>query len=263
VGVEGLKIADAGLAATHTLWALSLLLDGQRYVLKPVVPPLFAIAHLLITLLLLTGHKTHGHLLATPLLTYYWFFVKPFEPIAEPQTVGILGVTLALLVKESGKTRAGLWRPILRLGVAYPLVEWGLDAFRNPVHFKAYLSVNTITSRIIPAWGLDYAVFTLGVYELVLAGLIVSGVLEKTTAAIAASTFLAFIAVAGYPLAFPQNIALAAAATLHPSPPPEKHRCVNHGYIHRLQIFWGWSLGPACTCTVVFRRWVTGFTSRM
>jgi acylphosphatase/uncharacterized membrane protein YphA (DoxX/SURF4 family) len=223
VVLESLKTAVAGLAATHALWALSLLLDGQRYLLKPVIPPLFAIAHLAIALLLTAGHRTHGHLLATPVLTYYMFFVKPFEPIAEPQTVGILGVTAALLVREIGKTPAGLWRIILRLGIAYPLVEWGLDAFRNPAHFKAYLSVNPITSRIIPAEALDYAVTWLGVYELALASLILSGMLEKAAAAIAAATFLAFTAVAGYPLAFPQNIALAAAATLHPSPPFRKY----------------------------------------
>jgi uncharacterized membrane protein YphA (DoxX/SURF4 family) len=233
VVLESLKTAVAGLAATHGLWALSLLLDGQRYLLKPVIPPLFAIAHLAVALLLTAGHRTHGHLLATPVLTYYMFFVKPFEPIAEPQTVGILGVTAALLVREIGKIPAVLWRLILRLGIAYPLVEWGLDAFRNPAHFKAYLSVNPITSRIIPAEALDYAVTWLGVYELALASLILSGVLEKAAAAIAAATFLAFTAVAGYPLAFPQNIALAAAATLHPSPPSESTsktaRLIQHG----------------------------------
>jgi hypothetical protein len=108
--LESLKTAVAGLAATHALWALSLLLDGQRYLLKPVIPPLFAIAHLAVALLLTAGHRTHGHLLATPVLTYYTFFIKPFEPIAEPQTVGILGVTAALLVREIGKTPAVLWR---------------------------------------------------------------------------------------------------------------------------------------------------------
>jgi hypothetical protein len=47
--LESLKTAVAGLAATHALWALSLLLDGQRYLLKPVIPPLFAIAHLAVS----------------------------------------------------------------------------------------------------------------------------------------------------------------------------------------------------------------------
>lgn len=212
--MEVLKTATAGLAATHTLWAASLLLDGTRYVYEPVIPPLFALAHVLVALLLFTDHRVSGNLVATPILTYYWLFVKPHEPIAEPQTVGILGVTAALLIKELGPGWDGFWQVVLRMGVAYPFVEWGLDAFRNPFHFKAYLMVNPVTSRILPAEYFDFVVFVLGIYELLLACLVVSGLFRRVVAVTAASTLLFFMAVAGYPLAFPQNIALVAAAPL-------------------------------------------------
>ncbi|MEM4289378.1 MAG: hypothetical protein QXQ48_03795 [Nitrososphaerota archaeon] len=211
----GLKIVVVGLAATHAFWGLSLLLDPGRYVFKPIIPILLALIHLVIFLLLLTKER-YGALLGSSLLTYYWFFVKPREPIAEPQTVGILGITLSLLTEYLPKIsleKSRLMRDVLlRLGLAYPFIEWGLDAFRNPLHFKSYLSSNFLTSHLIPAGLLDSIVLCLAFFEVALASLILAGVVRRAVSFLTFLVLAVFSVVAGYPLALPQNIVLMAVA---------------------------------------------------
>lgn len=212
----GLKALVIGLAATHFLWSLSLLLEPSRYVFKPVIPSLFALIHMSVSLLLAVGYVREGAVAGSILLAYYWFFVKPMEPIAEPQTVGILAITLALLsrplLKPYGNMSSGVEDVLIRLGLAYPFVEWGLDALRNPVHFKSYLSINPLTRSLIPAGLLDHAVLSLAAVELSLAFLVLSGLFKRWTCMMVVAVLVVFAVVAGYPLALPQNIALASAA---------------------------------------------------
>lgn len=206
-----LKIIVPGLAVTHIFWGLSLLLEPSRYVSKPIMPALFAFVHFIIFLLLLTREK-YGAFLGSILLTYYWFFVKPIAPIAEPQTVGILGITLSVLVpyapKLSSDKRRTIQDALLRLGLAYPFIEWGLDAFRNPLHFKSYLAGNVITSFLIPAGLLDLTVLCLGLFEVSLSLLILTRFKRRIVSFLTLSVLIVFSLVAGYPLALPQNIAL-------------------------------------------------------
>ncbi|MEM0481428.1 MAG: DoxX family membrane protein [Nitrososphaerota archaeon] len=215
VEVVDLKIVVRGLAAVHILWGLSLLLEPTRYVSKPIIPALFASIHFIIFLLLLT-HEKYGAVLGSVFLTYYWFFVKPIAPIAEPQTVGILSITLSILTpyapKLSPDKHGTIQDALLRLGLAYPFIEWGLDAFRNPLHFKSYLSGNVITSFLIPTGLLDLAVLCLGLFEVSLSLLILTGFKRRVVSFLTFSVLIVFSLVAGYPLALPQNIALMGVA---------------------------------------------------
>lgn len=206
-----MKIIVRGLAVTHFSWGLSLLLEPSRYVSKPIIPALFGLIHFIIFILLLTREK-YGAVLGSILLTYYWFFVKPIAPIAEPQTVGILGITLSCLVPHAPRLspdeRATIQDILMRLGLAYPFIEWGLDAFRNPLHFKSYLAGNVITASLIPSGLLDLTVLCLGLFEVSLSLLILTGFKRRIVSLLAFSTLIVFSLVAGYPLAIPQNITL-------------------------------------------------------
>jgi uncharacterized membrane protein YphA (DoxX/SURF4 family) len=151
------------------------------------------------------------------ILSYYWVFVKPREPIAEPQSVGILAISTILLQRQLRrffKSRLPDW-PLLaaRLGVAYPFFEWGLDALRNPHHFQSYFNANPITQPLMQTMGPENLAgyLALGVFEVSLALLLSFGLLARIDAIVALGALVLFSVVARYPLALPQDIALAAA----------------------------------------------------
>lgn len=214
--VDEVKIFAASLVVAHVIWALSLLMEPERYVFKPLIPPVFALFHLAAAVLFIAEQNRHAAAATMVLLTYYWLFVKPVEPIAEPQSVGIIGVTAVflagLLPQRFNNFSAKALDGLFRLGLAYPFFEWGVDAFRNPVHFITYLSVNQVTRRILPSAFLDEITFFLGAYEVFLGLWILSGLLRKYAMIFVIATLAVFTVVAGYPLAFPQNIVLVAAA---------------------------------------------------
>jgi uncharacterized membrane protein YphA (DoxX/SURF4 family) len=97
-------------------------------------------------------------------------------------------------------------------GIAYPFVEWGLDALRNPKHFITYISSNERALLIAGLIGIENSVFLLFVLEITLAALIVLGQLRTVTALTSAAILALFMVISGYPLAFPQNIILVAAS---------------------------------------------------
>ncbi len=153
--------------------------------------------------------------------TYYAYMVKPFEPIAEPQTVGIAAlaafVTLVSIQRVSRLSwekswLAGMMGLLFRGGIAYPFLEWGLDAYRNPAHFKQYISGNIPALVFSSLFGLDTTVFLIFAVELGLAVMIISGKLNRITGITSAVLLTLFAVVASYPLALPQNIALIAAS---------------------------------------------------
>ena len=202
------------LAITHVGWAVSLLLEGSRYAGRLAEPQLFAALHVL-TALLLVGRRASyaGGLLSGGILTYYTLYVKPLEPIAEPQSVGLIFLSLSLVLRKGDtETPESLGRALLRLSLAYPFVEWGLDAFRNPGHFISYMGSNPITALLIPKPLLPMAALILGSIELSLSSLLLLGMAVKQAALATLLVLLVFMVVAGYPLALPQNIALASAA---------------------------------------------------
>ncbi len=218
-----MRILEAGLASVSLLWGLAAILDPRigMHQRLPGGPALLAI-HVAIGLLLL-ARKTAplGALAFSTLTGYYWLRVKPFEPLAEPQTVGLCAVSLYLALGYWSQLERlyHRWWPVqllqpilLRGGVAYPFVEWGLDALRNPTHFKACISGNQLALLIAGPMGVDRAVFLLFLIELSLALLILSGAWSRAVGIASASLLLLFVVVAGYPLALPQNLGLIAAS---------------------------------------------------
>ena len=210
------RLVAAGLSLTHLLWGLSLLLDPLQYIGKPVVPVLFAAIHFATAIMIASKRfRVYGAWLSVLILSYYWAFVKPREPIAEPQSVGILAISTILLepqLRRFFKGRLSDW-PLLaaRLGVAYPFFEWGLDALRNPHHFRSYLAANLITQPLMQSMGPGNLVLALGVFEVGLALLLAFGLLVRIDTIVAFAALVVFSLVARYPLALPQDIALAAA----------------------------------------------------
>ena len=203
-------VVSVALAVAHITWAVSMLLEHSRYVYKLPNTEIFAALHVISALLLIAGRKTIGGGVSLTILFYYWLYVKPLEPIAEPQSVGLIFLSITIM---TGKiTNRDISSVLLRLTLAYPFLEWGIDAFRNPGHFIAFMQSNYLTSVFIPSQYLLCAAFTLGVIEVTLAVLLVLGVAVRRVSTAAAVVLLIFIIVAGYPLALPQNIPLIAAA---------------------------------------------------
>jgi len=205
------------LALTHLLWATSLSLDPLQYVGKPIIPVVFAVIHVAIGLAILSRYRAYGGWLSVTILTYYWLFVKPREPIAEPQSVGILAISLILVLPQlQHALKLQILREApslaLRFGLAYPFFEWGLDALRNPNHFQSYLAANQLTHPIMQALGAGNMILLLGVFEVVLAMILALGFLGRAAALVSLGTLIIFVIVAGYPLALPQDLALGAAS---------------------------------------------------
>ena len=223
--VDWVRVVGYSLSATHFVWALSLLLEPSRYVGKPVIPWVFALIHIIsASFLLFRSLRALGGVSSLLLLTYYWFLVKPVEPIAEPQSVGVIAISFVLFTDRVIGPKVGFLNPVvrvwdlnlllLRLGLAYPYVEWGLDAFRNPIHFISFMRDNYITRSILPSDALPMATFFLGVFELSLAFLIIVGIGIRWAASASLATLIVFIVVAGYPLALPQDVVLASASAV-------------------------------------------------
>ncbi len=204
-------ILVVGLALTHLLWAASLLLEPAQFTHKITSPILFATIHLATAMLLAARRIILGLMLSSSVLGYYWAFVKPLEPVAEPQSVGILAISVAGLLITSDYTK-GLSKLLARAGLAYPFIEWGLDALRNPGHFAYYLSMNQITGPLAGQLPLYSIIFALGVYEIVLGVWVFSGFYQRYSAAAVIATLTLFSIIAEYPLALPQNLALITAA---------------------------------------------------
>lgn len=203
------------LASTHLLWAVALTADSKFS--EPSFR-LLSLIHLAVSILMATRFNHIGSALSFSLLSYYWLFVKPLEPIAEPQSVGLIAPSLALAwsgiprLPKHVETllRESLTALVIRLGVAYPFLEWGLDALRNPSHFYSYLLTNPQASRLVEPLGLQTGTLLLGVFEASLAALLVAGLFNRWSSLTAYGTLILFTLVAGYPLAFPQNLALSA-----------------------------------------------------
>lgn len=219
------RIVAAGLGVTHLLFAVSLLLEPQRFFNKPIHPQLFSIFHLSVFTLLMLRRDFEGGLTSLAVLSYYSLLVKPIAPIAEPQSVGLIGPSLFLVLQSINASRKNSARIIgkeqavpsfatllLRLGIAYPFLEWGLDALRNPGAFYSYISTNLVAAEIAQLLGLETVVLLLGLSEIVLATSVSLGIATRVSSGISLSALILFSAAAGYPLALPQDLALAACA---------------------------------------------------
>ncbi|MCS7137061.1 MAG: hypothetical protein NZ941_01680, partial [Candidatus Caldarchaeum sp.] len=168
-----MQLIILGLALVNLLWGASALVDPS-IAREPTLPH---------PLLLFAAHTLSGSamffqklrpyaLLSTAALTaFYVLRVKPFEPLAEPQTVGILGITLSQLLPHNVKA---VHQPkldnfvedfLLRVGIAYPLFEWGLDAYRNPLHFISYIRGNILARAVAAPLGIENTVFLIFVVE--------------------------------------------------------------------------------------------------
>lgn len=205
------RVLIGGLSITHLLWAAALLLEPAKFTHKITHPILFGLIHTVAAVIMMSRLRTAGLALSAGVLGYYWVSVKPLEPIAEPQSVGIMAISTSELLRNLFKEDF-FARLLLRAGLAYPLIEWGLDALRNPSHFAYYLSTNTTTSQALHVIPLYPAIWALGLYEILLGLWVVSGVMVKPSSTVLLATLLVFSVVAGYPLALPQNIALISAA---------------------------------------------------
>jgi hypothetical protein len=216
------ELIPYSLAGVNLLWGVAALSD-PRIGLHPRMPPpeLLATLHLLAGLTIVPRRtRLAGYLMSVVVSLYYSIRLKPFAPLAEPQTIGILLIALAATFEETVNSFLRKDFPLLkrinelllRGGIAYPFVEWGLDALRNPKHFITYISSNEMALIIARPIGIENSVFLLFVLEITLAILIVLGWLRTLTALASAAILTLFTIISGYPLAFPQNIALIAAS---------------------------------------------------
>ncbi|GBC68671.1 hypothetical protein HRbin01_00354 [archaeon HR01] len=209
--VSMVKILTAGIGITHILWGVALTLDYSMFTHRLGNPLVYVPIHMATGILLVAGRIIYGSALSAGILTYYWLYVKPLEPIAEPQSVGLVGISAGILLQEL-RPRDGWPLFLLRGGLAYPFMEWGLDAYKNPYHFHSYISTNTVTKSLITVVDPYLLIALLSIYEIGLAVWLLSGLYPKLSSYATLFTLITFSAVAGYPLALPQNIALAATA---------------------------------------------------
>ena len=211
------RLVCAGLSVTHLLWAVSLLVEPWRYAGKPIIPAVFAVIHLATALMIARARfRFLGGWASVSVLTYYWLLVKPREPVAEPQSVGILAISAILLWPHAqrifkNKLPSDLRPLALRLGLAYPFLEWGLDALRNPIRFQYYLRDNAMGQPVLLVLSPEGATVLLGLFEVLLALLLTVGLLNRITSSMVLVSLVAFSVIAGYPLALPQDIALGGA----------------------------------------------------
>ncbi len=184
---------------------------------------LLSLVHLLAFILMATRLYGYGSCLSFVLLFWYWLRVKPLEPIAEPQSVGLLAPSLVLAWGMVGFLRgekrglafspkSSLTLLVLRLGVAYPFLEWGLDALRNPFIFYSYFRLNHVANWLVEPFGVELGTWLLGVFEVALAVFLTVGLMSKWSSLTAFSALVVFLLVAGYPLAFPQDLGLGACS---------------------------------------------------
>ena len=218
-----MRVLEAGLASVSILWGVASILDPEIG-LNPRLPnpAILLVLHVAIGLLLLIKRTaTAGAASFFAVTAYYSLRVKPFAPLAEPQTVGLCAISLYLALNPRsllGKLPRIRWAAhilpplLLRGGVAYPFAEWGLDALRNPAHFKAYITGNELAYLLAKPVGIEVSVFLVFLTECVLALLILVGVWRRALGIVSASLLSMFLVVAGYPLAFPQNLGLIAAS---------------------------------------------------
>ena len=218
-----MRVLEAGLASVSILWGVASILDPEIG-LNPRLPnpAILLVLHVAMGLLLLIKRTaTAGAASFFAVTAYYSLRVKPFAPLAEPQTVGLCAISLYLALNPRsllGKLPRIRWAAhilpplLLRGGVAYPFVEWGLDALRNPAHFKAYIAGNELAYLLAKPVGIEVSVFLVFLTECVLALLILAGVWRRALGIVSASLLSMFLVVAGYPLAFPQNLGLVAAS---------------------------------------------------
>jgi uncharacterized membrane protein YphA (DoxX/SURF4 family) len=216
------ELIPYSLAAVNFLWGIASLVD-PRIALHPRLPPpdLLAALHFVLGLaFVLRRIRLAGYIMSVIMSSYYSVRLKPFAPLAEPQTIGILLIALAatseetvtLFLRKDSPPLKPINDLLLRGGIAYPFVEWGLDALRNPKHFITYISSNERALLIASPIGIENSVFLLFLLELTLATLIILGWLRTLTTLASAAILTLFMIVSGYPLAFPQNIALVAAS---------------------------------------------------
>lgn len=216
-------VATMGLVAVNLLWGLALVVD-PRMGAHPRVPypPFLSILHIGAGIaLLIRGSRLPASIVTFVLSAYYSLYVKPFAPLAEPQTVGIASIALYTVLRSFGWMHGkvlsvplsnNLVDILLRGGLTYPFLEWGLDAYRNPRHFVSYINSNHLASTIVSPIGAELATFLLFLCEISLAALLLSGALRKLVGLATSTVLIFFSLVAGYPLAIPQNLALIAAS---------------------------------------------------
>jgi len=216
------ELIPYSLAAVNFLWGIASLID-PRIGLHPRLPPpdLLAALHFVSGLAIVPRRiRLAGYIMSVIMSLYYSVRLKPFAPLAEPQTIGILLIALAatseetvtLFLRKDSPLLKRINDLLLRGGIAYPFVEWGLDALRNPKHFISYISSNERALLIASTIGIESSVFLLFVIEITLATSIILGWQRTFTAPTSAAILTLFMIVSGYPLAFPQNIALVAAS---------------------------------------------------
>lgn len=195
-----------------------MLAEPWRYAGKPIIPLVFAVIHVAAALMIVSARsRAFGGWLSVAVLTYYWLLVKPREPVAEPQSVGLLAMSATLLWPHVQRIFNNRLPPdvqplALRLSLAYPFLEWGLDALRNPIRFQYYLRDNFMVQPVLSVFSPETATLLLGLFEVLLAVLLTVGLLNRITSSMVLASLVAFGAVAGYPLALPQDIALGSAA---------------------------------------------------
>lgn len=220
-----LRTIALGLAVTHFFFSFSLLAEPQRFVYRAINPQLFAMFHLSAFILFALKKHVAGAALSLAVFVYYWLIVKPLAPIAEPQSVGLIAPSLVLIFLSNTRfTRSvftlieprislpSLTATLLRLGVAYPFIEWGLDALRNPEAFYTYIMNNQYATLVATPIGLQKGTFLLGLFEITLGVALSLGVATRLLSAISVFCLALFSVAVGYPLALPQNLAVAATA---------------------------------------------------
>ncbi|MEM2746491.1 MAG: hypothetical protein QXK69_08265 [Candidatus Caldarchaeum sp.] len=102
-----MRTAWLGLALVNLLWAAEALLD-PAFAREPYLPhPAFVLTvHAGIGAAMFTRRLRFHALLGTAATTaYYSLLVKPFAPIAEPQTVGISAISLSMVLSRFEKKR--------------------------------------------------------------------------------------------------------------------------------------------------------------
>ncbi|MFQ5941125.1 MAG: DoxX family protein [Nitrososphaerales archaeon] len=100
--------------------------------------------------------------------------------------------------------------PRFSLGIVFLL--FGIDKF---VGYESYVAWFVATERarvIIPTQDIGQFVYALGIGELILAGLLFSGIIKRATAIAASLALVTILLVAQYPSSYPQDLGLLGIA---------------------------------------------------
>ncbi len=96
--------------------------------------------------------------------------------------------------------------PSYSLGIVFLL--FGIDKFLSYERYVAWFMATDRALVITPSQEIGQFIYALGIGELILAGLLFSGIIKRATAIAASAALVTILLVAQYPSSFPQDLGL-------------------------------------------------------